>query len=116
MSHDESPARIAIEWSTHVGHPQAPQSSAVSRVKPPTASTASISEADGCGTAIGSGANEPVPVGADGYTHDVTVTLSAGVSSAKRPAEDPFELLEAADAALHEAMAAGKDQVRLAPG
>jgi len=58
----------------------------------------------------------PVTVGADGYTQHVTVTLTAGVSSARTAAEDPFELLEAADAALHEAMAAGKDQVRLAPG
>jgi diguanylate cyclase (GGDEF)-like protein len=58
----------------------------------------------------------PVTVTADGYTHDVAVTVTAGIAAVSRPGTDAFDLLEAADAALHEAMAAGKDQVRLAPG
>lgn len=58
----------------------------------------------------------PIVVECDGYTQHVAVTLTAGVSSASSGIGDPFELVEAADAALHMAMDAGKDQVRLAPG
>ncbi len=57
-----------------------------------------------------------IEVESGGYTHVVEVTLSAGVASAAPTTTDPLDLVEGADTALHEAMAAGKDQVRLAPG
>jgi PleD family two-component response regulator len=44
------------------------------------------------------------------------VTVSVGVAAAGPGAPDPGEMLEAADAALLQAIAAGGDQVRLAPG
>jgi diguanylate cyclase (GGDEF)-like protein len=52
---------------------------------------------------------------ASGYTQGVKVTISIGVASAPRGA-DARDVLESADAALLEAMRAGGDQVRLAPG
>lgn len=57
-----------------------------------------------------------IPVESDGYTHDVSVTVSVGVAAAGSGAPDPGEMLEAADTALLQAIAAGGDQVRLAPG
>jgi len=54
--------------------------------------------------------------GADGYTQGGTLSVSAGVATAGESLRDAMLFLEAADAALHEAMAGGKDQVRLAPG
>jgi PleD family two-component response regulator len=54
--------------------------------------------------------------GAEGYTEDVTITVSAGVATAGETLTDPNDLLEAADAALREAMSVGGDHVRLAPG
>ncbi|MDO9557951.1 MAG: diguanylate cyclase [Coriobacteriia bacterium] len=59
---------------------------------------------------------EPVRVEGDGYTHEVSLTLSVGVTSASPAREEPLVLLETAEAALIEAMAAGNDQARLAPG
>ena len=59
---------------------------------------------------------QPIRVEDDGYTHEVTLTLSVGVTSAGPDREEPLALLETAEAALIEAMAAGKDQARLAPG
>ena len=53
---------------------------------------------------------------AEGYTDDNALSVSAGVATAAETLSDPMALLEAADAALREAMHAGKDQVRLAPG
>jgi diguanylate cyclase (GGDEF)-like protein len=44
------------------------------------------------------------------------VRASIGVAAAAKGASDPLELVEAADRALYQAKAAGKDQVRLAPG
>ncbi|PKL57882.1 MAG: hypothetical protein CVV34_05215, partial [Methanomicrobiales archaeon HGW-Methanomicrobiales-5] len=53
---------------------------------------------------------------AEGYTDDNALSVSAGVATAAETLSDPMALLESADAALREAMHAGKDQVRLAPG
>ncbi len=61
-------------------------------------------------------AQAPVTVSTDGYTHEVSVTVSIGVASARGAAFGPGDLLEAVDTALREAMAAGGDQARLAPG
>jgi diguanylate cyclase (GGDEF)-like protein len=61
-------------------------------------------------------AEAPVAVKVAGYTHDVGVTTAVGVASARGPVAGPADLLEAVDAALREAMAAGGGQVRLAPG
>lgn len=58
----------------------------------------------------------PFTVQTGGYTGDVSVTVSIGVAAASATLNDAHELLEAADAALHEAMKAGKDRVHLAPG
>ena len=58
----------------------------------------------------------PVMAEADGYTHEVGVSASVGVATANGPAREAADILEAADAALREAIAAGGDQVRLAPG
>jgi len=55
-------------------------------------------------------------VEAGGYTGDVTVTASLGIAAASPGLNDMQPLLEAADAALHEAMVAGGDRVHLAPG
>jgi diguanylate cyclase (GGDEF)-like protein len=54
--------------------------------------------------------------GAEGYTEGGALSASAGVATATETLSDPMDLLEAADVALREAMLAGKDQVRLAPG
>lgn len=61
-------------------------------------------------------ADVPFTVQTGGYTGDVSVTASIGVAAASAALNDAHELLEAADAALHEAMKAGKDRVHLAPG
>jgi len=53
---------------------------------------------------------------AEGYTEGGVLSMSAGVATAGETLKDAMLFLEAADAALHEAMAGGKDQVRLAPG
>lgn len=52
----------------------------------------------------------------DGYTRDVTATVSVGIAAASSEVSNTHELLEAADAALHDAMDAGRDRVHLAPG
>lgn len=52
----------------------------------------------------------------DGYTNSDGLSVSAGVATASETLKDAMVFLEAADVALHEAMAGGKDQVRLAPG
>jgi len=57
-----------------------------------------------------------VEVDEGGYTHQVDLTLSLGVTGAMPMREEPLALLESAEAALIDAMTAGKDQVRLAPG
>jgi len=59
---------------------------------------------------------EPVTVEVGGYTHTVPLTLCAGVSTAGSSATEPIEIVESADAALREAVGAGKDEARLAPG
>jgi diguanylate cyclase (GGDEF)-like protein len=61
-------------------------------------------------------AESPVAVTTDGYTHEVDVTVSIGVASARGAATEPGYLLEAADAALRGAIMTGGDQARLAPG
>lgn len=53
---------------------------------------------------------------AEGYTESGRLTVSVGVAMAGETLTDAMILLDAADAALHEAMAGGRDQVRLAPG
>ncbi|MBN1193252.1 MAG: diguanylate cyclase [Coriobacteriia bacterium] len=58
----------------------------------------------------------PCPVEVAGYTGDVSITASLGVVAASPEVRDVQGLLEAADAALHEAMGAGMDRVHLAPG
>lgn len=58
----------------------------------------------------------PLRVDGDGYTHDVSLTLSVGVTSAGPAREEPLVLQESAETALIEAMNAGRDQARLAPG
>lgn len=55
-----------------------------------------------------------VPLSGNGDTADVRASI--GVAAAAKGATDPLELVEAADHALYQAKAAGKDQVRLAPG
>ncbi len=52
----------------------------------------------------------------EGYTEASVLSVSAGIATATEKLSDPMDLLEAADVALREAMLAGKDQVRLAPG
>ena len=51
-----------------------------------------------------------------GYTNGGGLSVSAGVATAGETLKDAVVFLEAADVALHEAMAGGRDQVRLAPG
>lgn len=58
----------------------------------------------------------PLRADCDGYTHEVAVTLALGVTGATASRQEPLVLMESAEAALIEAMSAGKDQVRLAPG
>lgn len=58
----------------------------------------------------------PLEIDAPGYTGEVRVTVSMGVASAQVHEGGAAALLESADAALHEAMDAGKDRVRLAVG
>ena len=52
----------------------------------------------------------------DGEKQTVEVRASIGVASAGAAASDPIGLIEAADRALYEAKAAGRNQVRLAAG
>ena len=52
----------------------------------------------------------------DGQEESVAVRVSIGVASAGVHASDPIGLIEAADRALYEAKAAGRNQVRLAAG
>jgi diguanylate cyclase (GGDEF)-like protein len=59
---------------------------------------------------------EPIRITGEGYTHDVPLTISVGVTSAGPSREEPLLVLESAESALIEAMAAGRDQARLAPG
>ena len=54
---------------------------------------------------------DSVHVEADGYTHEVSLTLSAGVTSASPSREGCMALLESAETAHITVMAAGKDQV-----
>lgn len=56
------------------------------------------------------------PVVAEGYTESGALTVSVGIATAGEKLRDAMVFLEAADTALHEAMAGGRDQVRLAPG
>lgn len=58
----------------------------------------------------------PLVVGGDGYRQEVSVTLSAGIAAAAPSKNTASAVLEAAEAALAEAVSAGGDQVRLAPG
>jgi len=58
----------------------------------------------------------PLSVAADGYTRDVTVTVSIGIAAASPARAEAHELIEAADEALRQAMDAGRDRVELAPG
>lgn len=60
--------------------------------------------------------DEPVCVEGDGYTPEVSLTLSAGVATVGPSRGERLALLESAETALIEAMTAGKDQARLAPG
>ncbi|MBN2847808.1 MAG: diguanylate cyclase [Coriobacteriia bacterium] len=59
---------------------------------------------------------QPVSVEADGYSQGIALTVSVGVAAARGAAHGPLTVMEAADAALHDAMAAGGDRTHLAPG
>ncbi|HSQ21704.1 MAG TPA: GGDEF domain-containing protein, partial [Coriobacteriia bacterium] len=59
---------------------------------------------------------QPVGVEADGYSQDIALTVSVGVAAARGAAHGPLAVMEAADVALHDAMAAGGDRTHLAPG
>lgn len=61
-------------------------------------------------------AETPFVVSSDGYTGRVSLTVSMGVAAASEALGERRGLLEAADAALHDAMATGRDRVHLAPG
>jgi len=54
-------------------------------------------------------AREPFPIGADGKTLDVTISI--GVSALKRGADSVTDLLKRADVALYEAKKAGRNRV-----
>lgn len=82
-------------------------------ILPGIGKTAAFAVAEKLRSAIG---ETPFSVHTGGYTGDVSVTASIGVAAASAVLNDAHELLEAADAALHEAMKAGKDRVHLAPG
>lgn len=58
----------------------------------------------------------PVEVVLGGSATHVDVRVSLGVASAGKTINEPIELLEAADRALYQAKANGRNQVRLAPG
>jgi diguanylate cyclase (GGDEF)-like protein len=58
----------------------------------------------------------PVAVVWNGEATGVEVRVSIGVASAGELVKEPVELLEAADRALYQAKAKGRNQVRLAPG
>ncbi len=53
---------------------------------------------------------------AEGYTEGDELTVCVGVATAGETLKDAMLFLDAAYAALHEAMTEGRDQVRLAPG
>lgn len=53
---------------------------------------------------------------AEGYTPDVGVSVCIGIAAAGTAAHDADALVQAADVALRDAMAAGRDEVRLAAG
>ncbi len=82
-------------------------------ILPGIGKTAAFAVAEKLRTAIG---GEPYAIAAGGYTGDVSVTASLGVASASASVNEAHELLETADAALREAMSAGRDRVHLAPG
>lgn len=58
----------------------------------------------------------PITITADERTREVHVTASLGVASVGSRAAEALSLLEAADSALYQAKASGRDQVRLAVG
>ena len=58
----------------------------------------------------------PITVTADEATREVHVTASLGVASVGTHATEALGLLEAADSALYQAKASGRNQVRLAVG
>jgi diguanylate cyclase (GGDEF)-like protein len=60
--------------------------------------------------------NERVPVVRGTFPTVVEFHASIGVAAAGRHLKEPVELLEAADRALYQAKANGRNQVRLAPG
>ena len=82
-------------------------------ILPGIGKTAAFAVAEKLRESIGA---SPVSVDSDGYTQDIGVTASFGVAAAGKVGGEPADLLEAADAALRDAMASGGDQVRLAPG
>lgn len=81
-------------------------------IAPGIGKTAAFAVAEKVRTALAT----PVTVEVDGYTHEVDVTVSVGVAAARGSVLGPEDLLEIVDVAVREAMAAGGDQARLAPG
>ncbi len=81
-------------------------------ILPETAKTEAFAVAEKVRVAI---AGMSVELGAGQARQPVEVRVSIGAASA-RPGSEPLELLEAADRALYQAKAMGRDQVRLAAG
>ncbi|MRS12008.1 MAG: diguanylate cyclase [Actinobacteria bacterium] len=82
-------------------------------ILPGIGKTAAFAAAEKLREVVGGAAYEIV---AGGYTGSVSLTASVGVSAASQAIADAHSLLEAADAALHEAMSTGRNRVHLAPG
>jgi diguanylate cyclase (GGDEF)-like protein len=81
-------------------------------VLPQTAKTEAFGVAEKVRAAV---TGMSVEVAPGGTPARVEVRVSIGVAAA-RPGSEPLEVLEAADRALYQAKAMGRDQVRLAPG
>jgi two-component system NtrC family sensor kinase len=82
-------------------------------VLPATGKTEAFAVAEKLRSAIES---TPVRIARDGSATTVDVRVSIGVAAAGRQLREPVEVLEAADRALYQAKASGRNQVRIASG